>query len=93
MLPAFRRGESEEHIAKRRALVAERIYRYWISALEPGQKINLDHMIHKPDYAQIKAVFNRFGLDNLTGVHKALDGRIIFDILQLYPTARKSDFF
>ena len=88
-LRMFREGLSVEEIANRRALVTNTIYGHLATALEAGEKIDLDRILSAEGQRQIGAAFEKLGAGNLTGVHEALDGKFDFGLLRLCRAAQQ----
>ncbi|HTD68111.1 MAG TPA: RecQ family ATP-dependent DNA helicase, partial [Candidatus Limnocylindria bacterium] len=82
-LKLFRSGESVEEIARRRNFATSTIYGHLATAVETGEKVDLNQMLTTEEQDSIRAAFSKYGFGNLTTVHQALAGKMDFGLLRL----------
>ncbi len=82
-LKRFRSGESVEEISRHRDFAPSTIYGHLASAVEAGEKVDLDTMLNAQKQDAVRAAFAKYGYGNLTTIHQALGGEIDFGLLRL----------
>ena len=83
-LRCFRLGDSVEHIAKQRGLVASTIYGHLEQAIQAGEPIDINQILTPDQQTQIAGAFAQTGLGNLTGAKELLGDLYNYGQLRLF---------
>jgi uncharacterized protein YpbB len=83
-LQYFRQGRSVEEIARLRQLVESTIYGHLATAIEAGEKVDLNRLVSVEGQREISAAFERHGWGNLGGAVEFLGGRYSHGQLRVY---------
>ncbi len=89
-LQSFRDGKTVAEIARQRQLTTGTIVSHLCTAMEAGERIELDQLLTKEQQQQIAAAFAQTGLANLTGAKEHLGAAFDYDHLRLYRAAKTS---
>ncbi len=79
----FLSGDSAEQIARRRRLSVSTIYGHLASAVDAGERIDLNQLLTPAEQETVRAAFAKLGLSNLTGVHESLGGKFDYGLLRV----------
>jgi len=80
----FRQGRAVEEIARLRQLAESTIYGHLATAIEAGEKVDLNRLVSVEGQREIAAAFERHGWGNLGGAVEFLGGRYSHGQLRVY---------
>ncbi|GDY21024.1 ATP-dependent DNA helicase RecQ [Verrucomicrobiota bacterium] len=86
-LRQFRSGLDPATIARNRGFTESTISGHLASAIEAGEKIDLDKFFTADDVKEMHAAFEKAGWQTLSGAHELLRGRFDYGKLRLYRAA------
>ncbi len=89
-LQDFRSGKSVPEIARQRGLVPGTIYGHLGTALDAGERIDLERVVTVEQQRQIEAAFAKIGPANLIGVKEFLGETIDYGQLRIYRAAKNT---
>ncbi|MBC8002773.1 MAG: RecQ family ATP-dependent DNA helicase, partial [Opitutaceae bacterium] len=87
-LKRFRSGEPVDEIASHRGFVAGTILGHLATAIEAGEKLDLDQLFTPDQQKRIAEAFGKFGWGNLPGVMESLGGEFNQGHLRLFRAAQ-----
>jgi ATP-dependent DNA helicase RecQ len=88
-LQRFRAGASVEEVARQRELSPGTIWGHLASAIEAGERIDLDRLLTAEEQQQIAAAFAQHGHFSLGTVREALGGRFDYGPLRVLRAAQQ----
>ena len=83
-LRQFRAGESVENIAASRGLVVGTIYGHLATAIEAGEKIEIEQLLNAEAQAEIAVAFKRTGWGNIVGARELLGEKYDYGLLRIF---------
>jgi ATP-dependent DNA helicase RecQ len=83
----FRAGESVEQIAGSRGFVVGTIYGHLATAIEAGEKIEMEQLISAEAQVEIAAAFQRTGWGNIVGARELLGEKYDYGLLRIFRAA------
>jgi ATP-dependent DNA helicase RecQ len=83
-LRRFRAGESVEQIAAARGFAASTIYGHLATAIEAGEKIDVNELLDAEAQEQIAAAFQKFGFGNIGGARESLGNKFDYGLFRIY---------
>ena len=83
-LRLFRSEDSVEAIARKRGFATSTIYGHLATAVEAGEKIDLQQFLTPEDQKEIADAFGKFGFGNLGGVREFLGNKFDYGLLRIY---------
>jgi ATP-dependent DNA helicase RecQ len=83
-LKLFRAGDSVEAIARKRGFATGTIYGHLATAVEAGEKIELQQFLTPEEQKEIAAAFEKFGFGNLGGARQFLGNKFDYGLLRIY---------
>ena len=86
-LRRFRAGDSPAEIASARGLVVGTIYGHLATAIEAGEKIEMEQLISAEAQAEIAAAFKRSGWGNIVGARELLGEKYDYGLLRIFRAA------
>ncbi len=86
-LRRFRAGESVEQIAAKRQFTASTIYGHLATAIEAGEKIDVNGLLTAEAQEQIAAAFKKFGFGNIGGARESLGNKYDYGLFRIYRAA------
>jgi ATP-dependent DNA helicase RecQ len=86
-LRQFRAGESVEKIAAGRGLVVGTIYGHLATAIEAGEKIEMEQLLNAEAQTEIAAAFKRTGWGNIVGARELLGEKYDYGLLRIFRAA------
>jgi ATP-dependent DNA helicase RecQ len=86
-LRRFRAGDSPQAIANARGLVVGTIYGHLATAIEAGERIELEQLINAEARAEIAAAFKRTGWGNIVGTRELLGEKYDYGLLRIFRAA------
>ena len=86
-LRRFRAGDSPAQIAEARGLVVGTIYGHLATAIEAGEKIEMEQLIDAEAQAEIATAFKRTGWGNLVGARELLGEKYDYGLLRIFRAA------
>jgi ATP-dependent DNA helicase RecQ len=89
-LDQFRAGGSIEEIARARSLAPSTICGHLATALEAGERVDLNRLLTSEAQQEIAAAFAKHGFGNLSGAVESLAGRFSHGELRIYRAAAQS---
>jgi ATP-dependent DNA helicase RecQ len=87
-LRRFRAGESVEQIAAARGFAASTIYGHLATAIEAGEKIDVNELLDAEAREQIAAAFKKFGFGNIGGARESLGNKFDYGLFRIYRAAK-----
>jgi len=87
-LQRFRAGRTVAQIAAERGLATSTICGHLATALEAGERIDLNQLLSAEEQQQIGAAFAQIGWGNLVGVREMLGEEFDYGLLRIYRAAR-----
>jgi ATP-dependent DNA helicase RecQ len=88
-LRRFRAGEAVEQIAANRQFAVSTIYGHLATAIEAGEKIDVDELLTSEVQEQIAAVFAKFGFGNIGGARESLGNKFDYGLFRIYRAAKQ----
>jgi ATP-dependent DNA helicase RecQ len=88
-LRRFRTGESVEQIAASRGFAVSTIYGHLATAIEAGEKINVNELLTAEAQEQIAAAFKKFGFGNIGGARESLGNKFDYGLFRIYRAAKQ----
>jgi ATP-dependent DNA helicase RecQ len=85
----FRAGESVEQIAAKRRFAISTIYGHLATAIEAGEKIDVNKLLDAGAQEQIAATFKKFGFGNIGGARESLGNKFDYGLFRIYRAARQ----
>ncbi|MDB6068793.1 MAG: ATP-dependent helicase RecQ [Pedosphaera sp.] len=89
-LQEFLAGKNVEQIARQRGLTTGTIYGHLATAIEAGERVNVDQLLTMEQQCKIEAAFAQLGQANLTGVKEFLGDGFDHGQIRVYRAARKA---
>ena len=86
-LRRFRAGDSPAEIASARGLVVGTIYGHLATAIEAGEKIEMEQLIDAEAQSVIAAAFKRTGWGNIVGARELLGEKYDYGLLRIFRAA------
>ena len=86
-LRCFRAGDSPAEIASARGLVIGTIYGHLATAIEAGEKIEMEQLIDAEAQVEIAAAFKRTGWGNIVGARELLGEKYDYGLLRIFRAA------
>ena len=86
-LRRFRAGDSPAEIASARGLVIGTIYGHLATAIEAGEKIEMEQLIDAEAQVEIAAAFKRTGWGNIVGARELLGEKYDYGLLRIFRAA------
>ncbi|MDQ6632027.1 MAG: helix-turn-helix domain-containing protein, partial [Verrucomicrobiota bacterium] len=86
-LKFFRDGKSVEEIARLRDFATSTIYGHLATAIETGEKIELNQLLTDEEQKEIAEAFEKFGFANIVGVKEFLQNKFEYGLLRIYRAA------
>ena len=86
-LRRFRAGDSPAQIAEARGLVVGTIYGHLATAIEAGEKIEMEQLINAEAQVEIAAAFQRTGWGNIVGARELLGEKYDYGLLRIFRAA------
>jgi len=83
-LRRFRAGEPVEKIAAARGFAASTIYGHLATAIEAGEKIDVNELLDAAAQEQIAAAFAKFGFGNIGGARESLGNKFDYGLFRIY---------
>jgi ATP-dependent DNA helicase RecQ len=91
-LRRFRAGESVQQIAARRMLAVSTMYGHLATAVEAGERIDMNQLASAEAQTEIAAAFTRSGWGNIVGAKELLGEKYDYGLLRVYRAAKNSSF-
>ena len=88
-LRRFRAGESVEQIAAKRQFTVSTIYGHLATAIEAGEKIDMNELLTAEAQEQIAAAFKKFGFGNIGGARESLGNKFDYGLFRIYRAAKQ----
>jgi ATP-dependent DNA helicase RecQ len=88
-LRRFRAGESVEQIAASRGFAVSTIYGHLATAIEAGEKIDVNELLTAEAQEQIAAAFKKFGFGNIGGARESLGNKFDYGLFRIYRAAKQ----
>ncbi len=88
-LRRFRAGESVEQIAAKRQFAVSTIYGHLATAIEAGEKIDVNELLTAEAQEQIAAAFKKFGFGNIGGARESLGNKFDYGLFRIYRAAKQ----
>ena len=89
-LRRFRAGQSVEEIAAQRQFAASTIYGHLATAIEAGEKVDVNELLDAGAQEQIAAAFKKFGLGNIGGARESLGNKFDYGLFRIYRAAKNA---
>ncbi len=86
-LKLFQSGETVESIARQRGFAGSTIYGHLATAVEAGEKIELQQFLTPEEQKEIAAAFEKFGFGNLGGARQFLGNKYDYGLMRIYRAA------
>jgi len=83
-LRRFRAGESVGQIAAARGFAVSTIYGHLATAIEAGEKIDVNELLDAEAQEQIAAAFKKFGFANIGGARESLGNKFDYGLFRIY---------
>jgi len=83
-LKYFQAGETVESIARQRSFATSTIYGHLATAIEAGEKINLNQLLNEEEQKQIAAAFAKCGFGNIVGTREFLGNKFDYGLLRIF---------
>ncbi|HEY1719344.1 MAG TPA: DNA helicase RecQ [Verrucomicrobiae bacterium] len=90
-LRRFRAGESVEKIAASRGFAASTIYGHLATAIEAGEKIDVNELMNAEAQEQIANAFKKFGFGNIGGARESLGNKFDYGLFRIYRAAKNAE--
>jgi ATP-dependent DNA helicase RecQ len=72
-------------------LVTSTIYGHLCTAVEAGERLDLNQLLSPAQQQLIEAAFARTGFANLTGARELLGDRFDYDLLRIYRASKNAE--
>jgi ATP-dependent DNA helicase RecQ len=89
-LRRFRAGESVEQIALARGFAASTIYGHLATAIESGEKIDVDQLLDAAAQKEITAAFAKFGFGNIGGARESLANKYDYGLFRIFRAVKNT---
>jgi ATP-dependent DNA helicase RecQ len=89
-LRRFRAGETVGQIAATRGFAASTIYGHLATAIEAGEKIDVNQLLDAEAQKEIAAAFAKFGFGNIGGARESLGNKYDYGLFRIYRAAKNS---
>jgi ATP-dependent DNA helicase RecQ len=88
-LRRFCAGEAVEQIAANRQFAVSTIYGHLATAIEAGEKIDVDELLTSQVQEQIATAFAKFGFGNIGGARESLGNKFDYGLFRIYRAAKQ----
>src|SRR6185503_3749531 len=83
-LKYFQAGETVESIARQRSFATSTIYGHLATAIESGEKIDLNQLLTEEEQKQVAAAFAKCGFGNIVGAREFLGNKFDYGQLRIF---------
>jgi ATP-dependent DNA helicase RecQ len=88
-LKYFQAGETVEEIARQRSFATSTIYGHLATAIEAGEKIDLNQLLNEEEQKEIAAAFAKCGFGNIVGAREFLGNKFDYGLLRIVRAIRQ----